>query len=62
MSINTLEELIKTIQDNIKNRCTHLLTLADRDEFSGSFGSFDRAYWQYKIKDFRLLNYRKFLL
>ena len=21
-------------------------------EFSGSFGSFDRAYWQYKIKDF----------
>ena len=52
MSINSHEGLIKTIQDNIKNRCMHLLTLADRDEFSSSFGSFDRAYWQYKIKDF----------
>ena len=52
MSTNSHEELIKTIKDNINNRCIHLLTLADRDEFSGSFGSFDRAYWQYKIKDF----------
>ena len=52
MQLNSYEELVKTIENNIFNRCNHLLTLSDRDEFSGSLGSFDRAYWQYKIKDF----------
>ena len=52
MPINSYKELIKTIEENIYNRCSNLLTLSDRDEFSDSFGSFDRAYWQYKIKDF----------
>ena len=53
MSTNTFfKELIKNIEENIYDRCDKLLTLSDRDELSESFGSFDRAYWQYKIKDF----------
>lgn len=52
MSNDYLKHLINIVEKNIFERCTHLLTLADRDKYSNSFGCFDRAFWQYKIKDF----------
>lgn len=44
--------LLAAIEASVVERCRHLLTLVDRDPTSVSYGCFDRAYWQYKIKDF----------
>ena len=47
-----LKSIIKNIELSINYRCNHILTLVDRNSYSDSFGCFDRAFWQYKIKDF----------
>ncbi|MBN1599497.1 MAG: hypothetical protein JW894_14475 [Bacteroidales bacterium] len=38
--------------NQIQNHAQRLLSQADRDPDSPSYGSFDRNYWNYKIRDF----------
>lgn len=46
------DPLLAALEASVHERCRHLLTLADRTPYAASHGCFDRAYWQYKVKDF----------
>ena len=35
-----------------KDQIEKVLTLQDRNEFSNTYGCFDRNYWHYKTRDF----------
>lgn len=47
-----LERLVAAVRASCLERCHALLSLADRTPYSPNYGCFDRAFWQYKIKDF----------
>jgi len=46
------DPLLAALEASVRERCRHLLTLADRTPYAASYGCLDRAYWQYKVKDF----------
>lgn len=46
------DPLLAALGASVRERCRHLLTLADRTPYAASYGCFDRAYWQFKVKDF----------
>jgi hypothetical protein len=46
------QRLVAALEASLRERCRHLLTLADRRPYAPSYGCFDRSWWQYKIKDF----------
>lgn len=46
------DPLLAALEASVHERCRHLLTLADRTPYAATYGCLDRAYWQYKVKDF----------
>lgn len=46
------QRLLAALEASLRERCRHLLTLADRRPYAPSYGCFDRSWWQYKVKDF----------
>lgn len=47
-----MDTLIYQFYSNILNNSQRILTALDRDPDSPTYGSFDRDYWHYKIRDF----------
>jgi hypothetical protein len=50
--MNKIEELKNNYHQNIIRNSQRLLSLLDRDTNSPTYGSFDRDFWHYKIRDF----------
>lgn len=48
----TINSKIDLYYKNILNKSQRIFTALDRDEHSPTYGSFDRDYWHYKIRDF----------
>lgn len=51
-ALPAVDPLLQALEESVRQRSRHLLTLADRTPYAATYGCFDRAYWQYKVKDF----------
>jgi hypothetical protein len=52
MTQNTVSRQISVYNRSILNNSLRILTALDKDPDSKTYGSFDRDYWHYKIRDF----------